>query len=331
MKRTRKYWNELAGYLSGEMSDYQKKAFLLKAENDRHIITDIELMKQTWNDFNSNPKDKYMQTGKAWDSLHMKLEKDGLLDTPGIPVRKFDLNYALRVAAVILIVLAVGVPAVYYSVNSTANRKGIIEYNAAEGIRTIDMPDGSRVFLNEGATLEFNKDFDLRRDVKLDGEGYFDVMSDPQRPFRVNTGKVVVTVLGTSFNVKNAENNEVEVYVESGKVRVDYADKQQSVTLLPGQIGKVNGSLQTSDRVDANYLSWKTKDFKFVNEPVDHILEVLEKSYHVQVNTGNIPVSGMRLTTTYSDQSFEAILNTICTALNITYEKDGKAFVLKSN
>lgn len=329
MKKTKKYWTEMAGYLSGEMNDEQRRSYLENTEMDHQLNKDIELMKKTWTDFNSNPEEKYKDTGKAWKSLNQRLENEGLLEKPTRQIRMHNLNYAIRIAAVVLLVLAVGVPSVYYSVNNANKRKGIIEYNASEGIRTVDLPDGSRVFLNEGSRLEYKNDYELQRNVSLRGEGYFDVMSDPERPFRVNTGKVVVTVLGTSFNVKELAHEGVEVFVKSGKVRMNTEDNQNSVTLGPGQLCQANGTLETKELEDLNYLAWKTKEFKFVDKPVGEIIEVLEKAYHVSVIADNLPVSDMRLTTTYNDQSFDAILNTICTALDIHYEKDGKVYILK--
>jgi transmembrane sensor len=137
-------------------------------------------------------------------------------------------------------------------------------------------------------------------------------------------------VLGTSFNIRESKDQSVEVFVESGEVRVDLENHDQGITLGPGQFGKANENLEASILNDDNYLSWKTKEFKFVDEPVDNILRVLERSYHVEVETGEVAVSNLRLTTTYNDQSFDAILSTICTALNIHYEKEGKVYILHS-
>jgi len=123
----------------------------------------------------------------------------------------------------------------------------------------------------------------------------------------------------------------VEVFVETGKVRVELAERDQNITLGPGQLAKANINLETTTLDDENYLSWKTKEFKFVDEPVDNILHILERSYHVEVKTGDMAVSNLRLTTTYNNQSFDAILTTICTALDMNYEKKGKVYILHSN
>lgn len=331
MKKNRKYWSDIAGYLSGEMNEKQSEAFLSKVNLDNQLYNDYNLMKKSWNKFNSNPDEKYMDTEKAWNVLSNKLRAEGLT-APELKIRPMNqFRYSLKVAATILILVAFGAPAVYLSLNEISDRRAVVKHHSEEGTLTVDLPDGSRIFLNEGSKLEYKKSFEEKRDVALEGEGYFDVMSDPNRPFRVNSGKVVVTVLGTSFNVRESENNSIQVFVETGKVHVALRETDESITLEPGQMGEANEHLITKELQDENYLAWKTKDFKFVDESISTILEVLEKSYHVKVDTNNIPLTGMRLTTSYSDQSFDAILNTICAALNMNYIRDGKVYILRSN
>ncbi|MDF1570991.1 MAG: FecR domain-containing protein [Bacteroidales bacterium] len=330
MKKKPTYWNNIAGYLSGEMNLVQTREFLDEVNKDQQLKNDFELMKRTWDQFNTNPGDKYRDTGKAWSKLNNRMEEDGLLEehVPAVSIHK--MQYFLRIAAVILVILAVGIPAVYYSADK-GEQQEMVTYEAREGTLTVDLPDGSRVFLNQNAGLEVNNDFENARTVKLRGEGFFDVLADPERPFRVTSGKVTVTVLGTSFNIREAMDQSVEVFVESGKVRVDLADQDQCITLGPGQLGKANVMLETSTLDDDNYLSWKTKEFKFVDETVDNILQILERSYHVEVITENVNASGLRLTTSYSEQSFDAILSTICAALDMHYEKAGKVYILHAN
>ncbi|MEX0987775.1 MAG: FecR domain-containing protein [Bacteroidales bacterium] len=331
MKRNKKYWNDIAGYISGEMNPEEAGMFLEEVKQDHQMKNDYELMKKSWNDFNSNPEEKYRDTGIAWNKLHERLMIDGQLDEQPPVIRMNKVAYTIRIAAIILLILAVGVPAVYYSVTRFGTTKDIMEYSARDGILTVDLPDGSRVFLNKDANLVFKESYELQRDVTLKGEGYFDVMEDPARPFTVNTGKVVVTVLGTSFNIKESDKDNTEVFVEQGKVRMELKNGRNSVTLVPGQLGKANGDLVATVQENQNYLSWKTKDFKFVDEPVENILGVLEEAYHVEVRSEDMSVSDMRLTTSYSDQSFDAILSTICAALNMQYHKDGKVYILQPN
>ena len=71
------------------------------------------------------------------------------------------------------------------------------------GTETV-LPDGTRVCLNAESKLSFNRYFGSdSREVSLEGEGYFEVTSDADRPFRVHAGNTCVTVKGTTFNVRN--------------------------------------------------------------------------------------------------------------------------------
>jgi len=323
-------WTRIAAYLANEMSDKQKAEFLLELENNQELKNEYELMKNNWKQFDASPDEKYTDSLSAWKTLHSKIQTDGMMEEEVGRIRSTGLKPFLRIAAVIVAILAVGVPAVYFSAQHT-RETAMIEHNSTDGILTVDLPDGSRVFLNEGASLNYLKSFEEKRDVNLKGEGFFKVMSDPKRPFNVNSGKVVVSVLGTSFNVKETVGmNKVEVFVESGSVKVSMNEINESITLKPGEIGIATKTLSTNLQSNENYLSWKTKDFKFVDESIVDILNVLTQAYHVEVDPGDLSLQDMRLTTSYYGQSFDAILSTICLALNMDFGKEGKVYTLHS-
>jgi len=335
MKTANNRWNRIAGYLSGELDREQQQQFLEDISQDAALNHDFETMKKTWNNFSTNPSEKYRDTGSAWNSLKHRIECEGMTGEESEPPKtsRFITRSALyRLAATVALVLAVGIPAMLFMFDRESPGDETIYHHAAEGVLTVDLPDGSRVFLNEGSNLDYTPSFNEQREVRLEGEGYFDVMADPENPFRVNAGKVVVTVLGTSFNVKETvETKAVEVFVESGSVEVALEASDERVTLEPGDLGLATENLQVDTQADENYLSWKTRKFKFVDEQVVEILSVLEKSYHVDIIAGGISLEDRRLTTTYNEQSFDAILSTICAALDLNYEKEGKVYTLHSN
>ena len=323
---------KLAKYLAGELSADEKDQFLEEVRKDPELKHDVTKMKQTWKQFSSDPSGKYQDTEKAWGHLKEKIEAEGM-DSRPVASRTLPLKHTIfRVAAMVALVLAVGIPTLYYTLAERDPAGKMISHEAVEGVLTVDLPDGSRVFLNEGANLGYRSSFTEEREVRLRGEGFFDVMSDPNKPFRVNAGKVIVTVLGTSFNVKEAgENKDVEVFVESGSVQLAMTGSNETVVLTTGELGRAADRLELQTQRDANYLSWKTRKFKFVDESVQEILGVLQRSYHVEVETNDLPLDKMRLTTAYDEQSFDAILETICTALNLYYEKEGKVYILHAN
>jgi len=320
--------NQLARYLAGEMSMKEEISFRKNLEGDPRQINELKAMEQTWKHLNKGSSRDQVDSKAAWNKLRSRLEKDGLLDTPAsgsTPLRSFPL---LRYAAVILFILGLGIPALYFGlIRNQGEEPAGYSHLAEKGVRTVDLPDGSRVFLNEGARISYPSDFADERDIELNGEAFFEVMSDPMSPFKVHSGKVVVTVLGTSFNVKpSGLQDEVEVFVQTGEVRMSVDDPVSHLTLKPGEVGKSNSDQLTRDMMnDPNYLSWKTKEFKFVETELTEVLRELEESYHVRIHTELVEVSEMKITTSYSEQSIDAILETIGTAfgLTISLRKDG--------
>jgi transmembrane sensor len=125
--------------------------------------------------------------------------------------------------------------------NDIATTTAIVHTTPA-AISVCKLPDGTVVRLKTGSSLRLADDFgQTERQVTLIGEGYFEVAKDPQHPFRVNTGEITTTALGTAFNVRAyPDEAEIKVVLVEGKVKVErkvistsYTSK--SVELNPGQ------------------------------------------------------------------------------------------------
>jgi len=317
----------IARYLAGEMDVNEEIAFLKECEENQGQRLELELMEKNWKYFDLNPSRENWDSGKAWDRLHEKLESEGLLnDRPGRMERN-RFTPLLRVAASVALILVLGIPALYFGVIRDHSAKDTRHYVAEEGVSTVDLPDGSRVFLNKGAEISYSGSFISRRSIMLRGEAFFEVMSDPRNPFTVHSGEMLVTVLGTSFNVKQlGRDANAEVYVKSGKVSVTLEDSDQSIQLEPEELGVMeNRKLSASVQKDPNYLSWKTKEFKFVDTALLEVLRELGDSYHVEIHTDDLDLSKLRITTSYSGQSIDAILETIGTAfdLRVSHSENG--------
>jgi ferric-dicitrate binding protein FerR (iron transport regulator) len=234
----------------------------------------------------------------------------------------------LRVAASIALVLAIGIPALYFGVIRDDGEQALRTHMAEEGVSTLDLPDGSRIYLNKGAEVSYSEAFKNQRAVELSGEAFFEVMSDPRNPFTVHSGEMLITVMGTSFNVKQQDNSS-EVYVRTGKVRVSLENSDQFMQLEPEEVGIVaDRELKSHHQEDPNYISWKTKDFKFVNSALTEVLDELEESYHVDIRAEGLDLSELRITTSYSGQSIDAILETIGAAFEMNISRSGNSYFL---
>ena len=322
---------QTARYLAGEMNVKEEIAFLRASEKSQVQRLELRKMERHWKYFDQHPSRENWDSAKAWDNLHDRLESEGLLEVQATRMDRNRFSPLLRIAASVALILVLGIPALYFGVIRDHGERGTRHFLAEEGVTTVDLPDGSRVYLNKGAEVSYSGAFMNHRNVVLEGEAFFEVMSDPRNPFSVQSGEMVVTVVGTSFNIKQLDRySSAEVYVKSGRVRVSLKDSDQYIQLEKEELGIVeNRKLTTSVQEDPNYISWKTKEFKFVDSDLEEVIRELEKSYHVEIHSDDLDLSELRITTSYSGQSIDAILETIGAAFDLHVSHTENGYYLK--
>lgn len=153
----------------------------------------------------------------------------------------------------------------------------------------ITLADGTHIWLNSGSQLSYPTEFKAdSREVYLSGEAFFDVKSDPNKPFYVITRDIRVRVLGTSFNVSSYnEDNTTQTVLLKGKVSAGKnALFAKTIDLVPGErmiYDKSNESV-SKDHVDvALYASWVKGYLIFDNIPITEVYKKLERYYNVDV------------------------------------------------
>ena len=155
------------------------------------------------------------------------------------------------------------------------------------GTYTVELCDGTKVYLNSGTTLEFPSRFDGKvRSVILKGEAYFDVARNVSKPFVVEVDEMKVKVLGTSFNVKSyVDEPGVYTTLVEGSVAI-LRDGQPEKKLKPGEQAYYNkgvGTLSIAE-VDVNeFTSWKDGLFYFKDIALEEILRIVSRWYDLEV------------------------------------------------
>lgn len=177
---------------------------------------------------------------------------------------------------------------VSYEQDSGVVTDGIV-YNelivAVGGEYKLRLADGTMVYLNSASKLKFPVNFaGGKREVILEGEGYFDVTADAARPFLVHTSTVEVSVLGTSFNVMAYTGDpRTEVTLVTGKVNVKVGECQE--ILRPAQQLVLNNRNQQYEvkTVDVSaYVDWKEGIMNFTAMPLEELCGRLSRWYHVR-------------------------------------------------
>ncbi|SJN49345.1 putative anti-sigma factor [Sphingobacterium faecium PCAi_F2.5] len=161
------------------------------------------------------------------------------------------------------------------------------------GVYDVILPDGTRVKLNAATTLRYPTVFAAdKREVRVDGEAYFEVAKRKNQPFIVETANQQVSVLGTHFNVNTYGNkSEMKTTLQEGKVQVKELTSGKHIILLPGYQSLVNKGKLISRAVDVNQeLAWVDGRFNFDGKSLFEVMDDLSRWYNVDVEyRGEIP------------------------------------------
>lgn len=206
-------------------------------------------------------------------------------------------------------------------------------------VASLQLEDGTQVWLNAGSRLVYPAAFgNKKREVFLEGEAYFDVQQDAERPFSVYAADMKIGVLGTTFNVSAYKDDAFsQVVLASGSVRLEAfrgpGVKQAAVQLTPGNrvlYAGNNGSMSV-DQVDVNgYISWKDGIIVASHTPLNEILKKLSRYYNqpilIDARSGNETFSGnLNLQKTLND-----VLDIVAATTSMRYEKQGNRVIFKT-
>lgn len=202
------------------------------------------------------------------------------------------------------------------------------------GITSIKLPDGSVVTLRDGSRLNMDNSFEGdSREVSLHGEAFFNVVSDPHKPFIIHTGTVKTTVLGTSFSIKaNPADPKITVTVSQGMVKVEDENILLAMLEADKQLVYDTGSNRVTEKtVDAGVeLNWRSHDVIYRNSSFEQIVEELSAIYEVTILFEDDVLKERQITASLDDRDgIETILDILCTAQRANYERRGEVYVIK--
>ncbi len=258
---------------------------------------------------------------------------------------KPQINYALRsphlknlhrAAAILIVAIGLGISA--YFVLMHTNTTKWIKYDAGTDKKgAISLSDGSIVWLNKGSTVRYPEKFNGPvRELFLNGEAYFEIAHNPDKPFLIHAGNTITRVLGTTFNINASDTtNRIVVTVLSGKVAFYTRNGiQHKVTLTKGDKGIYSPQekiLNKQINTDQNVLAWKSGTLIFSNVPLHEVCEELSMHYDTHIFVRQRGIAGQYLTARFQDKSVDEILD----ILELTFEischrdKDGIELVAK--
>jgi transmembrane sensor len=201
----------------------------------------------------------------------------------------------------------------------------------------IHLPDGTDVWLNSGSRLIYPSSFAKEsREVYLEGEAYFDVTHDKERPFYVRAKSMAIKVLGTEFFVSsNGESNNNYAVLVNGSIAFSAGSWLNKIErqLVPGQQINFNAEqneLLISNVSTAEFKSWKEGYVDIKSESLDVIVQRVAKYYNVEISTAGLDLSNERFTgPLYFQRSADDVLNTLCLGTSYVYNSEERRLELR--
>lgn len=361
-------WYIIARKLNGEASAQEEQELIDLLREDEDLQQQYELLERIWKEKSNNIKEEDNLTTTSIISriiCRAAVESD---DAETLNRRKRQRRRrSISLTAVLLVCLiAAGWFWKSNNMSSVAKRnlatETIITQNGSR-TRSI-LADGTIVWLNVGSKLICENDFNgATREVRLEGEAFFDVVKQSNRPFIVHTSGIDIRVLGTAFNVKSyPEDKNVETTLYRGLVQVkrpeDAADKAIPLTpnhklIIPKQAAieatklsenkrlsakeralpvvlPIDSTKKESERIET---AWVYDRMEFWKDNFEDVAKKLERWYNVTIVFADEKTKQLRVTGTFTKETVEqafAALKVAFPMINYQINKNHEIFVESS-
>lgn len=251
------------------------------------------------------------------------------------PVKTYEYYKIYSIAASILLLIGIGCFAWILSRNQSSNTM-FVATSGIQNMQSILLPDGSQVQLGPGSKLVYPSEFDGKtREVKLEGQAFFDVAKDKSKPFVVKTKDMDVTALGTAFEVFSYEmENSIETVLLNGKVKVDllHGNHKREVILNPNDkltLSRSDARISIEKVNATKYSDWRNLGIlSFENEKLSMIIPRLEKWYGQKIFCQKDLANTYRFTFKVRNESLDRILYMLNNSSPIKYRKAGDNYEL---
>lgn len=238
------------------------------------------------------------------------------------------LTISQRVAAVLIIPILLFTG--YLALQDYNNAKCMVEVKTNSGmVSSFDLPDGSKVWLNSGGKLKYPTVFSSeKREVYLEGQGYFNVKRNEDKPFVVRIDDFYsIEVLGTEFNVTAYEDDHlIETTLVSGKVKLN-------IRLVDGRL--IQKLLKPNEKATYNREThrlcisvvdtesdkmWREGKIVFRQHPMEQVLKVLSRYYNVRFDVKDSRIMHSEITAKFTNEPLQQVLEYIELASGIKFK-----------
>lgn len=285
--------------------------------------------------------DRFSEAIDGMDEIRLRELEDRLRaatenpeNVAGTPWRLRKLWTGWKVAASVILLAGLSYLFIQYrKAPRTGEHKQIrVEKANQRGERTkLTLEDGTIVWLNAESSLHFPEKFEKgSREVYLEGEAFFEVSRDEERPFLIHSGDVLTKVLGTSFNVNAYPDHPMVVTVNSGKVYLTdtgdnavYLEAGQQTSFVPDQ------GFSAAKQVNAaEYSDWTRGTLNLNNKSLAEAALLLERWYNVDIRLTNKNLENCVIAGEHTNESLGNVLEALRFVFHIDYiRRDGEVVI----
>ena len=349
-KNTFNIEDKIISVLTGQASQeelQEVRQWLSESDGNRKLYDDYAVI---WETSRAVSRDDDYRPDLAWTSLRKRMKPERHSSQQDIPIRK-----VMMVAAMVAVVFLAGMAVNQFTGKTTNDQIQLMytEYSSPYGSKSkIRLPDGSVVWLNAGSTLRYSTDFNVHnREVYLEGEGYFDVKTNPDKPFTVHTSHLDIQAFGTAFNIKAyPEDATIVTTLEHGELKVNGRnDKSLYMTLKPMQnvVYYKNGQTAVKQAITTNstktssvkeknvpvatvsddvnislYTSWKDSEWLIESQTFGELAGSLERRFNIRMVFGSNELKNYRFSGTIRNETIEQVLNALTITAPVKYTID---------
>jgi ferric-dicitrate binding protein FerR (iron transport regulator) len=348
-------WYLIARALNGEASQPELEELNHQLKQDEQLQQQFDLLVRVWAEKHNVIKDDDNINAGITISRIISRAANEKTDEVGVARRKrrWRKRSIAGISSAVLAVIAFAGWKLMQKENSqpaAPEKEAIVTHKGSRS--QTRLADGTTVWLNAGSTLSYENDFNgSTREVKLEGEAFFDVTKQPGRPFIVHTSGIDIKVLGTTFNVKSyPEDKNVETTLYKGVVQVFRPEDASSgpIQLKPNQklsvpkkaaketfelsedktltakktpagftITPIDSTKKESERIET---AWVYNRLEFEGESFENVAKKLERWFNISIIFTDDRVKKLEVVGKFDDETVNEAFEALKFGFHLNYK-----------
>ena len=313
--------------LCDEAEEKEVRRWFASAEGQAYLSADMEKKMAVWEGEKDGMVDHEIPTDVLFERIEKKIR------------RKEYSMWLYRAAVVVLPLIFTASLALLLFRTPEKEMVSYREVTVAKGEQLqVLMQAGTRIWLNADSRLVYPDNFNGReRVVRLEGEAYFEVAKNSEKPFRVELEAMDILVTGTSFDIKAyPEDSLIQTCLAEGAIRLHnkVAAQENWVAMKPGEVAwlsKYSGACRVDTTDDAgSYYAWKGDRLIFKKKPLREVLKALERKFDRVFEVENPALYRYTYTITFHRESLKEILEDMQRITPVRFRRVDDRYIVSS-